>query len=463
MDFGDQLKHLFRRLAGAPLFTGITLLTIAIAIGANTAIFSVVNGVLLRPLSYPDPDRLVGVWQTAPGININELNASPATYFTYRAEKHAFADIGIWQSDSVSVTGIAEPEQVTAVNVTDGVLPILGVRPALGHLFTRTDDLPGSPKTALLSYGYWQRRFGGNRAVMGRRIKMDGEPREIIGVLPRDFHFLDRNADVILPLQLNERESFIGNFSYQAMARLKPGVSLQHANADVARMLPIMVRKFRPAPGMSLEMLESARIGPNVRPLKQDVVGDVGSVLWLLLGTVGVVLLIACANVANLMLVRAEGRQHELAIRAALGASRWRIARQLLLESVTLGALGGACGLALGYGALRLLVALAPSNLPRLNEISIDPTVLAFTLVISLLAGLLFGLIPVIKYAGLQLGTSLREGGRSLSDSRERHRARSSLVVVQVALAVVLLISSGLMIRTLQALKRVHPGFTHPE
>jgi predicted permease len=463
MDFSGELKHIFRKLAGTPLFTGITIGTIAIAIGANTAIFSVVNGVLLKPLSYPDPDRLVGVWETAPGLNIKDVNASPSTYFTFRSENKTFEDIAIWQGDALSITGIGEPEHVPAVDVSDGLLPLLRVRPVLGRVFTHQDDMPRQPKTAILSYGYWQRRFGGDRAVLGRRVKMDGEPREIIGVLPRDFHFLDRPVDVMVPLQLNERESFIGNFSYQAIGRLKPGVSIEQANADVARMLPIMLRRFKPAPGINMQMFESARLGPNLRSLKKDVVGDVGPVLWLLMGTVGIVLLIACANVANLLLVRAEGRAHELTIRAALGASRSHIARQLLMESVALGLSGGLCGLALAYGGLRLLTVLAPSNLPRLNEISINLTVLAFTLVVSLIAGLLFGLIPVVKYAGAQLGTTLREGGRSLSDSRERHRARSALVIVQVALALVLLVSSGLMIRTLYALKQVHPGFTGPE
>ncbi len=463
MNWQAQLKQTFRTLAGAPLLTGVIVLTIAIAIGANTATFSVVNSVLLRPLPYPESDRLVGVWQTAPGLGIDKLEASPATYFTYREENKTFTNIGIWQSDSLSITGLAEPEQVVALGASDGILPMLGVQPAIGRIFTHADDLPDRPKTAMLSYGYWQRRFGGERSVLGRRITMDGEPREIIGILPRNFSFLDQKAEVIIPLQLKEDHSVIGNFSYQAIARLKPGISLAQANADVARMIPIMLRKFRPSPGMSLQMEESIKLGPNVRPLKQDVVGDVGSVLWLLMGTVGIVLLIACANVANLLLVRAEGRQQELTIRAALGASRGRIAGQLLSESTVLGLLGGAVGLVLGYGALRLLIALEPSNLPRLNEIHIDPVVLGFTFLVALLAGLIFGSIPAIKYAGTRLGTSLREGGRSLSDSRERHRARSSLVIVQVALALVLLISSGLMIRTFQAIRQVQPGFTHPE
>lgn len=463
LSFITQLRHVARRLSRSPMFTAITLVTLAIGVGANTAIFSVVSSVLLKPLPYPDPDRLVAVWQTAPGIGIPDVNASPATYFTYREESRAFQDIGLWRSESVTVTGLAEPEHLESLVVTDGTLPILGIQPIRGRWFARKDDSPGSPETALLTYGYWQRRFGGDPSAIGRRIIVDGRAREVIGVLPQNFRFMNLHPAVILPFQFNRNEVFIGNFSYQAVARLKPGATVAQANADVARMLPMMALKFRPPTGFSMKVFEEARFGPNVRPLKQDVVGDVGKVLWVLMATVGMVLLIACANVANLLLVRAEGRQQELAIRAALGAGRSRIARELLLESVSLGALGGALGLGLAYAALRLLVILSPANLPRLDEISIDAPVLLFTLLISLVAGVLFGLLPVYKYAGPRVGIALREGGRTSSDGRERHRARSVLVVAQVALALVLLISSGLMIRTLQALLHVQPGFTSPD
>jgi predicted permease len=444
------------------MFTGITVITLAIGIGANTAIFSVANGVLLKPLPYSSPERLVSIWQTAPGLNIKEINASPATYLTYREEGRTFEDIGLWQRDSVSVTGIAEPEEVPCLSVTDGTLPILGIQPVLGRGFTRKDDSPGSPETVILTYGYWQRRFGGSPAAVGQRVLMDGQAREVIGVLPRSFRFMDFKPQLILPLRLDRNKVFVGNFSYQAIARLKSGITISQANADVARMLPMMGAKFPPAPGMSAKMLEDARLGPDVRPLKTDVVGDVGKVLWVLMGTVGIVLLIACANVANLLLVRAEGRQQELAIRAALGASWSQVARELLLESVTLAAAGGALGLGLAYGALRLLVVMGPANLPRLDEIAIDAPVLLFTAGISLFAGLLFGIIPVFKYAGPRLGTALRQGGRTVSEGKERHRVRNALVVLQVALALVLLISSGLMIRTMRALNHVQPGFTEP-
>ncbi len=459
----NQVTQILRRLARSPLFTAITLLTLAIGIGANTAIFSVISGVLLKPLPYPDPARLVGVWETAGGLNIGLLNASPATYFTFREENQTFEDIGIWRRDSVSVTGIAEPEQIRALDVTDGTLPVLRVQPALGRSFRRQDDLPGSPETVILMYGYWQRRFGGDRAILGRRIVMDGKAREVIGVMPENFWFMDVKPDVILPMQLDRSKVFIGNFSFQGIARLKPGVSMAQANADETRMIAMLPSKFPPAPGMNNKMLEDARLGPNTHPLKDDVIGDVGKVLWVLMGTVGIVLFIACANVANLLLVRAEGRQQELAIRAALGAGWSRIARELMTESIALGLLGGALGLGVAYAALRLLVSMAPSNLPRMTEIGIDPMVLLFTLALSLVCGALFGLVPVFKYAGPRLGTVLREGGRSLSEGRERHRARSILVVVQVALALVLLISSGLMIRSFQSLRKVQPGFESPE
>lgn len=460
--FAGQLKQVLRRLSRSPLFTVITLITLAVGIGANTAIFSVVEGVLLKPLPYPAAERLTGAWHTAPGLGIKLLNASPATYLTYRENNRTFEDIGIWQDGTVSVTGVAEPEQVPEIEVTDGILPMLGVKPHLGRWFTKKDDSPGSPETAILAYGYWQRRFGSDPHVLGRRILVNGRAQEVIGVMPREFRFLDQEASLFLPMRLERSKVFIGNFSFQGIARLKPGVSLAAANADVARMIPMMTRTFPVPPGMNLKMVEEARIGPNVRPLKVDVVGDIGNVLWVLMGTIGIVLFIACANVANLLLVRAEGRQQEFAIRAALGAGWARIARELLFESLALGIAGGALGLGLAGVALRLLVAHGPANLPRINEISIDLPVLLFTLLISVVAGAVFGLVPAIKYGGPRVGMALREGGRSISEGRERHRTRGVLVVVQVALALVLLVSSGLMFRTLQALRQVQPGFVRP-
>jgi putative ABC transport system permease protein len=463
MELSDQLRQVLRRLGRAPLFTVVTVITLAAGIGANTLIFSVLEGVLLKPLPYLHAEELVGVWHSAPGINLKNLPASPSTYFVYRDEGKVFQDIGLFTTDLVSVTGVAEPEQERALDVTDGMLGILGVRPVLGRTFTREDDAPGATQTVMLSYGYWRHKFGGDPCVIGRTVVVDGIQRQIIGVLPQRFQSPEENDPaLVLPFQFDRTKTNLGNFSYRAVARLKPGGTLAQASADVARMLPIVLKSFPPPPGFSLKLFEDAHIGPNLHPLKQDVVGDIGNALWVLMGSIGLVLLIACANVANLVLVRVEGRRQDLAVRAALGAGRGRLAGDLLLESVFVGLSGSLLGLGLAYGALRVVIAMAPSGLPRVHEIGIDGPVLLFTLAIALLASLLFGCIPIFKFAGAHLNPGLREGGRALSQSREQHRARNVLVVVQVALAIVLLIYSGLMIRTFHALTRVNPGFIAP-
>jgi predicted permease len=360
----------------------------------------------------------------------------------------------------VSVTGQGNPEQVQAVDVTDGVLAILGVPPMLGRWFNRADAVPGNPETAILDYGYWQRHFGSDRSVIGRIIRVDGKPRQIIGVMPQEFRFLGGDQPALyLPFQFDRAKTVLGQFSYDGIARLRPRVTLEAANADIARLLPIAFSSFPAPPGFSVDLLKKANMGPKVRPLARDVVGDIGKLLWILMGSIGIVLLIACANVANLLLVRAESRHQELAVCAALGASPWRIAREFLLESVVLGLLGSALGLAMGWAALRLLVLLGPTGLPRLHDIGIDIPVLAFTLAVSLICSMLFGSIPALRYAGARRGTGLRESGRTVSLGRERHRTRNMLVVIQVSLAFVLLISSGLMIRTFRALTQVDPGY----
>ncbi|MGA8555362.1 MAG: ABC transporter permease, partial [Candidatus Acidiferrales bacterium] len=462
--FADQLRQVLRRLGRAPLFTAITLITLAVGVGANTVIFSVVEGVLLKPLPYPHAEQLIGVWHTAPGIDLKELNMSPSIYFIDREQSTTFQDIGMYDGDSLSVTGVGEPEQVRGLDVSDGTLPLLGVKPALGRLFTREDDSAAAPDTVLLSYGYWQHKFGGATSIIGRSLTVDGKPREIIGVVQQGFHFLDdEDSALFLPFKFDRDKIKLGNFSYEGIARLKPGVTMEQASADVVRMLPIVNRSFPAPEGFSVKLFEQAHIAPNLRPLKQDVVGTVGNVLWVLMGSIVMVLLIACANVANLLLVRVDGRRQELAIRAALGAGWRRIAAELLFESLVLGILGSALGLALAYGGLRVLVAMAPTGLPRIHEIGIDVPVLLFTFGIALFSSLLIGLIPVFKYASAHLNTGLREGGRTLSQSRQQHRARNVLVVVQVALALVLLICSGLMIRTFRALIHVNPGFAAPD
>jgi len=456
----QQLRYTVRKLLRAPLFSAVAVLTLAVGIGANAAIFSVVDGVLLKPLPFKDPERLVGIWHTAPGLGFDEVNQSPALHFTYVDESKTFESVGMWDNQMVSVTGLAEPEQVGAMGVTFQTLPMLGVQPVIGRTFSEEDDTPGTAETVMLGNGYWQRRFGGDPSVIGRTLTVNGTPREIIGVLPADFRFLAFDPDVYLPFRFDRSKVFVGNFSYQAIGRLKPGATIASANADVARMIPMAVERF--PGGITQSMLDQAHFGPLVRPLKQDVVGNVGNVLWVLLGTVAIVLLIACANVANLFLVRAEGRQREMAVRTAMGAGRRQITGQLLLESLVLGVVGGAAGLTLAWGGLKLLVALGPESLPRLNEIGIDYTVLGFTFVVSVLAGLLFGLFPALRYGSPRLVTALKEGGRGGSAGKEQHVARNALVVAQMALALVLLAGSGLMIRSFQALRSVDPGFRDP-
>ena len=462
--FYEQLKQVLRRLGRAPLFTAVTLITLAVGIGANTVIFSVVEGVLLKPLSYAHADRLAGVWYHIPGIDIENMPMAPFLYFIEREQNTVFEDIGVYTGDSLSITGAGEPEHVRGLDVTDGVLPILGVQPALGRLFTRRDDSPGTAQTVVLSHAYWLKKFGGSKSVIGRPIIVDGKTREIIGVLPKDFHFLDReDAAIYLPMQWDRGKTRLGNFSFPGVARLKPGVTMAQVKTDMTRLIPIAVRSFPAPDGFPLSLFEKVQMNPTPRPLKQDVIGDVGNVLWVLMGSIAVVLLVACANVANLLLVRVEGRRQELAIRSALGAGRSRITGGLLFESLILGFSGTLIGLALAFGALRLLVAMKPTGLPRLNEIGIDGHVLLFTFALAIFVSLVIGLIPVVKYAGVGLNTGLREGGRALSQSRERHRARKALVVVQVALALVLLICSGLMIRTFQSLMHVSTGFADPD
>ncbi len=377
----SELRQIVRRLGRTPAFTIVTLIMLTAGIGANTAVFSVVEGVLLKPLPYPHPESLVGVWHTAPGLNFDNVNMAPSNYFIYREQSRVFEDIGLYQGSSVSVTGKGNPEQVQALEVTEGVFPILGLKPYLGRWFGRDETAPNGPDTVMVSYAYWQSHLGADRAAVGQTVRVDGKSRQIIGVMPREFRFLDLEQPALfLPLTLDRNKTTLGQFSYDGIARLRPGVTLQQANEDVRRMWPIVLRSFPPPPGFNGDLFVKARLGPNVKPLRQVVVGDVSTLLWILMGSIGVVLLIACANVANLLLVRAEGRHQELSIRTALGASPWQVARGFLLESALLGVLGSVLGLALAWGALRLLVALAPAGLPRLEYIGIDVSVLVFTL-----------------------------------------------------------------------------------
>jgi predicted permease len=458
-----DLKYTFRRLARTPVFTLATVVTLALGIGANTAIFSMINSVLLKPLPFPESDRLIAVLQTAPGVNIKDLGASIADYVTYREESKTFADVAIWNGRSVTVTEFADPERVDGISTTFRLLPMLGVRPILGRDFDEKDGHNSSPDVVMLSYGYWQRRFGGDPKVIGRRIMADGAAREIVGILPERFWFMDMSHDLVLPLRFDRANVRLAGYNFQAIARLRPRVTIQQANADVARIIGIELGKFPPPNGMSTKMMEDARLGPNVRTLIDDLLGDIGKTLWVVMATIGIVLLIACANVANLLLVRTEGRAQELAVRAALGAGRGRLARELFVESLALALMGGVAGVGFAIAVVKLVLRISPARLPRFELITVDSTALLFTLAISVAAAFAFGGITVLKHGGVRVAQALRAGSRNASASRERNFARNTLAVVQVALAIVLLVGSGLMIRTFQSMRRVHPGFTDPK
>ncbi|HEX3747414.1 MAG TPA: ABC transporter permease [Bryobacteraceae bacterium] len=471
---GD-VRYALRGLRNQPSFTAVALLTLALGIGANTAVFSVINSVLLKPLPFPHAEELVDLGLVAPGaggvLSSQGLGLSTSMHFTFAEQNRSFQSMGVWTYRAVTVTGLGEPEQVSANLVSDGLLQTLAVQPEAGRPLTGADQVPGANGTVLLNFGYWQRRFGGDRSAIGRKILVDGIPREIVGVMPAGFRIADTPAELILPMQLDRRQAILEGFALKSLARRKPGISIHQASADIARLLPIWARSWASTPGgppgdggfAEKLFLSSWRIGPNIRPLRESVVGNVRGVLWVVMGTLAMVMLIACANVANLLLVRVDGRQPELALRAALGAGWARIVRQLVVESLLLGTAGGVLGLAIAYGGLRVLVRHGPSNLPRLTEIGLDSHALAFSAIVSILCGLFFGLIPALRYAGPGVSLTVRDSGRTMSHSRGRHRARSTLVVVQVSLALVLLVSSGLMIRTFQAMRSVHPGFERPE
>jgi predicted permease len=463
-------RYAVRGLRRNPLFTIVAVLTLAIGAGATTAVFGVVDAVLLKPLPYPDSERLVSIWHEAPGATgiadvSGGLLSSLSMGFTYAEHNRVFEHIGLWNQGTANLTGVAEPEEVRTMAVSDGILQALGVPPLHGRWLSAADQEPGSARAIMLTYGYWQRRFGGDPAAVGRSVTIGAAPWEIVGVMPESFRVADTAADVIVPFRADKSQLILPGFGLRGVARLKPGETIDTANADIARMLPIWTASWRWPPGNAEQAREAYlgtwRISPALRPLKQEVVGNVGDVLWVIMGTIGVVLLIACANVANLLLVRAEARSQEFAVRSALGAGAWRISRALLIEGLLLGLLGGAVGLLVAYGAVELLIANAPANLPRSSEIALDARTFGFALAVSVLSGVVLGLIPALKHAGRGTSTALRSGARGSSQGRERHRTQNVVVVGQVALALVLLVSSGLMIRTFDALRTVDPGFTN--
>jgi predicted permease len=461
---GRDVRLALRGMRRRPGFAAAVVLTLALGIGANTAIFGVVDGVLIKPLPYPNAGELVSIRHVAPGLNVSELRMSPTQYFTYRNEGRVFQHIGLYGDGGTTITGVGEPEQARLLGVTYDVLQALGVQPQLGRLFTEADAKPGPgrfPPVVILTHAYWQRRFGGDRSVIGRRLIADSDPVQVIGVMPEGFRFLDMEpaAEVIALLAFDRSRLAIGGFNFASLARLKRGVTVADANADIARMLPIWLNAWPTPPNSGgRQAFEKWGIAPVLQPLKDEVVGGVGDLLWILMATIGMVLLIACANVANLMLVRSESRRQEFAVRTALGARRGDIAREVLVESLALSLIGGVLGVALAYAGLEVVVSTAPTTLPRVEDISLDPRVVAFAFAISLLSSLVFGALPALKHAA-QHGAPIVGAARGASTSRERQRTRNVLVVVQVALALVLLVASGLMMRTFVALLNVEPGF----
>ena len=455
----QDVRYTVRALIKNPGFTLIAVLMLVLGIGATTAMFSVINGVLIRPLPYPGQDRLIELVHEAPGLRISELFASPAIYFVYRDHSQAFESVALWDWDASpsTVTGSGEPEAVQSLVVTHEFLSMLGAAPILGRGFSEADDVAGSTPTVIISYGYWRRHFGGTGGL-GQTLVVDGIPRQVIGVLPQWFRFFDYPAEIFFPLQPVRSAARWPSFDGRGMARLKRGVTLEAANADVRRMIPILHTEF------GGNFSEDARFGPRLRFLKDSVVGKFGDTLWLLMATIGLLLLIACVNVASLITARVQTRRHELAVRAALGAGWSRIVRLVLTESVILVLVGGACGLGLAYFSLPLLLSASAADLPQIQTIKIDFRVVLAALAVSVLAILMFTLILALHFAFTrhELAGALHSGGRSMTGRREDNRIRHFLIVAEVSLALVLLTGSGLMIRTFRTLQHVDPGFRDP-
>src|ERR1700678_3893031 len=448
----NDIKHSVHMFIKNPGFAIAAVAALALGIGANTAIFTVVNAVLLKPLSYPDADRIVAFLLTSPDGN-NPIGSIPK-FHIWQQQTSVFKEVAAFDfaGPGFNITG-DRPEQIHGIHVTEGYFRLFGAPVMLGRTFTPQEDAPNGGKVVVLSYGLWQRKFGGDPKVIGNALSLGNEPFTIIGILGQDF-LSDPEADIWLPFQFEPNSTNQGHY-FQAAGLLKPGVTLAQANAQMKLAARQYLRAYTSAdPQQSFA----------AQPLRDTVVGDVRKSLLILLGAVGMVLLIACANVANLLLVRATMRRREIAIRAAMGAGRGRIIRQLLTESVLLSLGGGVLGLALGYFGVRALLTINPGNIPRIGEqgaaITLDWRVLAFTLLVSLATGILFGLIPAFSASHADLGLTLKGSGSRSGSSLGQNKARATLIVTEVALALVLLVGAALLIRTFAALRGVDPGFS---
>ncbi|HMB30018.1 MAG TPA: ABC transporter permease, partial [Blastocatellia bacterium] len=463
----QDLSYGFRTLFKNPGFTAVAVLSLAIGIGANSAIFSVINALLLRPLPYQDADRLAILWQRSPGLNVAQDWFSPGQCLDVKAENQVFEQVAVTIGASFNLTGQGGPEHVDGARVTSSLFPLLGAKAALGRVLLPEEDSPGKPATVILSHGFWRRRFGGDPQVIGKTLVLSGSSFEIIGVMQPGFSLTKEvmltvnaieRADVLLPLPMSEgARTNRGNEDFNIFAKLKPGVSPAQAQADMDVIAGRMKQRYPE------NYPEHGGLTISVVPLLKQVVGEIDLALYVLLATVGFVLLIACANVANLLLARATVRQKEIAIRAAVGASRARIARQLLTESALLALTGGMLGMVIALGAVEALRAFGPENIPRLNEISpsrfLDGRVVAFTFSISMLTGIVFGLAPALRASRVDLNETLKEGGRGADRGHGRHMTRKLLVVFEVALSLIVLICAGLLIRSYRRVVNAHPGF----
>jgi putative ABC transport system permease protein len=452
----QDLRFAFRGLRRSPGFTTAAVLCLALGIGANTAVFSVLNSVLLRPLPFKDPERIVVVWGQMLSDDMRELPASGAEFLDYREQVKSFSEVAAVINRYINLTGQDTPERLVAARVSANLFPLLGVEPALGRTFLPEEDKFGNEKVVLLSHGLWRRRFGGDPGILGRKLTLSEEPYTVVGVMPPSFRFkigmFDHDLWIPIAIHLEKLppRSFRG---LEVVARLKPGVSLEQAEAEIDALAASFQRDYP-------EVYDAeSGWGIDLVPLQDQIVGDSRPALILLMGTVALVLLIACANVANLLLARSTARQKEVAIRGALGASRGGLLRQFLTESVLLSLLGGACGLVLAYWGIRTVVALNPGNLPRLNEVGIDGPVLAFTLTVSVLTGILFGLAPALRAFRPDLQGTLKEGGKTSGQGSGHKRLRNALVVAEMAVALVVLVGAGLLVRSLLRLQEVDPGF----
>jgi predicted permease len=462
-----DFAYAVRMLAKTPGFTLAAILSLAIGIGANTSIFSIINALLLRPLPYRDADRLVILWNRSPGLNITEDWFSTAQYFDIKAGHHGFEQVAIAIGGNYNLTSKGEPERVGTIRVSSNLLPMLGQAAAVGRIFAPDEDSPGRPATAVLSYGMWLRHFGADPKMIGKSVTLNGVPYEVVGIMPRAFSLprevlptLDgaEQADILLPLPLPlDAAQNRDHEDYNIMGKLRPGVSIAQAQAEMdtitARLRHDYPQTYPPNGGLTF----------GIVPLLEQVVGDARPTLFVLLGAVGVVLVIACANVANLLLARAVARQKEIAIRTALGASRLRIVRQVLTESMLLSLSGGACGVLLAFWSLHWIHVFGPKSVPRINDIGIDRVALVFTFVLSVFSGAVFGLVPALRVSRFDLHATLKDSNRGTAGASavwgRGHNMRRMLVISELALCVMLLVGAGLLIRSFVYLENVSPGF----